>query len=82
MLHIGNRIHEVIKLKETTVTKFAEELPCCRVNAYKIFAKDNIDIQQLDRISQVLGHNFIKDLANSIEIGDSRRSGNTKKVKE
>lgn len=37
-------------------------------NVYKIFRKDNIDVQMLYRISRILHHNFFKDLSEVIVI--------------
>lgn len=66
---IGERIKEVFMTmpKTCTVEWLAKELHCDRRNIYRIFLKDNIDIELLGRISQVLNHNFFKDLSDSIE---------------
>ena len=65
MLHIGRRIKEVFdrQPRSCTVKWFAAQLHCDRRNVYRIFAKDNIDVQLLARIGAVLGHDFFADLS-------------------
>lgn len=54
--------------KSCTINWFAAQLHCDRRNIYRIFAKDNIDIQLLGRISEVLRHDFFADLSNELTI--------------
>lgn len=63
MMHIGRHIRATLRDKKLTVTGFAERLNCTRPNAYKIFAKQTIDIELLWHISEVLNHNFFADIA-------------------
>ncbi len=63
MLHIGRHIQATLRKNNMTVTRFAEKLNCTRPNVYKIFAKHNIDIELLWRISQVLEYNLFADLS-------------------
>lgn len=65
MLHIGKRIKEVFdsQPKRHTVKWFAEQLHCDRRNIYRIFERNNIDVVLLKQISEVLGHDFFKDLS-------------------
>lgn len=64
-MKIGERIKEVFMAmpKNCNVDWFAKELNCDRRNVYRIFQRDNIDIELLGRISQILNHNFFKDLS-------------------
>lgn len=68
-MKIGERIKEVFMTmpKTCTVEWLATELHCDRRNIYRIFQKENIDIELLTRISQVLDHDFFKDLSDSIK---------------
>lgn len=77
-MHIGHRIKEIFdsKPKTCTVSWLAEELHCDRRNIYRIFAKGNIDILLLTKISNVLEHNFFEDL--SIEMGLNKTQITTK----
>lgn len=54
--------------KEFTITHFAQLMNCDRRNIYYIFSKDNIDIQLLWRVSKILGHDFFKDISDSISL--------------
>lgn len=64
-MHIGKQIKEVFDSmpKECTVAWFASQLHCDRRNVYRIFNKENIDIQLLGRISRILCHDFFQDLS-------------------
>ena len=66
---IGERIRIVFDQmpKSCTINWFASQLNCDRRNVYRIFEKDNIDIHQLARISQILNHDFFRDLSDEIE---------------
>lgn len=52
--------------KSCTINWFAAQLHCDRRNIYRIFAKDNIDIQLLGRISEILSHDFFADLSTTL----------------
>ena len=60
-------IHDELRRQERSVTWFARKICCSRTHAYKIFAKDNIDILLLARISRALDHNFFADLSRTID---------------
>ena len=64
---IGQRIKEELKRQERSVTWLAKKLSCHRTNIYNIFLRDNIDLQLLIRISRILHHNFLKDIADDTE---------------
>lgn len=56
---------------------------CERNNVYNIFSRDNMDIIQLKRISNVLKRNFFKELAEDIElINDTEESEEEKQKRE
>lgn len=63
MMHIGQRIKEVVKERGITVVTFARSIPCSRENVYRIFKNENIDIFLLKRISHVLDYDFFKDIS-------------------
>lgn len=67
-MKIGHRIKAVFESmpKSCTVSWFAKELNCDRRNVYRIFEKENIDIQQLASISRILGHDFFADLSREL----------------
>ncbi|MCH5217399.1 MAG: XRE family transcriptional regulator [Muribaculaceae bacterium] len=71
-MKIGERIKEVFdgKPKSCSIGWFAGQLHCDRRNIYRIFAKDNIDIQLLGHISQVLDHDFFADLSAELKFSN------------
>lgn len=64
---IGKLIKEELERQERSVTWFAKKLSCHRTNVYDIFARDNIDMTLLIRISRILNHNFLKDISDDVE---------------
>lgn len=67
MKSIGQLIKQELERQECSVTWFAQKLSCHRTNVYDIFARDNIDMILLIRISRILHHNFLKDLSDTID---------------
>ena len=65
-MHIGNRVQQVLREQERSVTWFAEKLCYTRSNAYKIFERSSIDTFLLQRISKILNHNFFEDLSEEL----------------
>lgn len=60
---IGQLVREELERQERSVTWFARKLSCHRTNVYDIFARDNIDLTLLYRISRILHYNFLKELS-------------------
>lgn len=60
-VHIGDMIHKELVHQGRTVTWFAKEICCEKSNIYKMFKRESIDMHQLMKISEVLGHNFLRD---------------------
>ena len=58
MIHIGSLIEQELRRQERSVSWFARKLHCDRTNIYKIFKKQSIDTQLLEKISNILQHNF------------------------
>lgn len=67
---IGQLIEEEVRRQQIPIVEFAEKIMCGRKNVYKIFEKSSIHIDQLKRISDVLGRNFFWDLANNPSLID------------
>lgn len=68
-MHIGYKIKEILRKhpKEHTVTWFARQLNCHRVNVYDIFNRQTIDTELLWRISLILNHDFFRDISTDIQ---------------
>ena len=71
-MKIGERIKAVFDdmPKSCTINWLAAELHCDRRNVYRIFEKENIDIQLLARISTILQHDFFSDLSMELKNGE------------
>lgn len=66
---IGTLIEMEVR-KQMHVNEFADKICCQRNNVYNIFRRSKIDTILLKRISEVLNHNFFKDLANDLSLID------------
>ena len=62
-LHIGQRIHDELKRQGRTVSWLARQLCVERTSLYYTFRQNSIDTELLLRISSLLGHNFLQDVA-------------------
>ena len=58
MVHVGKILEQALHEKGKTVTWFAQELCCTRPNVYKIFRKENLDVELLWRASNILHLNL------------------------
>lgn len=63
---IGFMIEAEMKRQGRSASWLAEQLCCHRTNIYNIYKRDNIDIALLKRISDILSHDFFKDLSTTI----------------
>jgi len=61
-INIGGIIRKKLKEKGIKIKDFAIALPCNRGNVYSIFRRKNIDLQLLDKISQILGCDLLSEL--------------------
>lgn len=68
-MHIGDRIKSVFESlpRQYTIAWFAAKIHCDRRNAYYIFERPTIDTGLLLKISEVLNHNFFRDLADDFD---------------
>lgn len=76
-IHIGKIIKSLIKSKQIDVTDFARKINYTRGNAYKIFNKQSLDTNLLQKISVVLGENLFFNYISDEEIANYKN----KKVK-
>ncbi len=67
MLHIGNRIKEVMKQNDKDIRYLSGEIGSELSNTYRILKKENMDILLLKRISKALEYNFFTDLSKEFE---------------
>ena len=67
MMHVGNRIKEVLEEQGYNACWLASQIPCERSNVYNIFRRCNIDAGLLYSISLVMEYNFFADLSTVFE---------------
>lgn len=80
-VHIGKKIKEVVGQSRFSVIEFAEKISRTRDVVYKIFAKENIDTGLLQKISQVLEHDFFSYYSHELPIvKEPGKVGYTKKT--
>ena len=60
-LHIGNLIQQEMENQGRTVAWLAKSIYCEKSNIYKLFRRETISLDQLMRISEVMGHDFLAD---------------------
>ena len=74
---IGSLIEAEVRKQQMSITDFAQKICNERQNAYKIFKKNDISLEQLRMISKALNHNFFDDLSKDpdlalpVEISDA-----------
>ncbi len=73
MIHIGKRIKEVLDEQGRSACWLASMLPCERSNVYNIFKRSNLGIALLFRLSEVLQHDFFKDISDDLGLDDGAR---------
>ncbi|MBE6196501.1 MAG: XRE family transcriptional regulator [Rikenellaceae bacterium] len=61
--HLGELIKAELEAQERSVSWLARKLSCDRSNIYRIFQKESLDTQLLERISKVLNRDFFADLS-------------------
>lgn len=64
-VHAGEKVKVYFEETGMSVSGFARRLNCHRQNVYDIFKRQNIDLSLLQRISRVLGHDFVTELYGS-----------------
>jgi transcriptional regulator with XRE-family HTH domain len=67
-LHIGKKIKEVLRDSNLSVIEFAKKINRTRDPVYKIFAKESMDTELLQKISEVLQHDFFSYYSNTLSI--------------
>lgn len=74
-MHIGEKIHEIVKERKISVPLLAEALCCSRKNVYKMFQKESINTALLMRVSEVLHYDFFAEHSNCLHFRDSLQDG-------
>jgi transcriptional regulator with XRE-family HTH domain len=59
-MHLGSKIKEVYEAGTINLTDFAKRIGTVRQNVYRIFERDSVDVDMLQKISDVLDHDFFQ----------------------
>ncbi len=73
-IHIGNMIRQELKRQGRTVTWFAAAIHSDRSNTYKMLKKPSIDLALLIKISELLGHDFLRECSEKLTIFEQTES--------
>ncbi|MDR1348881.1 MAG: helix-turn-helix domain-containing protein [Prevotellaceae bacterium] len=60
-IHIGSIIKQKVKQRSLSVTEFARRINLSRGAVYNIYESASVDVQLLQKISDVLGYDFIEN---------------------
>jgi len=80
MVHIGEQIRQILRERGMTVSEFSRRIITSRENVYTIFKRKTIDTVLLQKIGQVLNHNFFSHYELSEESDISVASDNSETV--
>ncbi len=69
-VHIGKKIREALDKSSLTVVEFAQKINLTRDGVYKIFDKESIATDQLQKISDVLNHDFFTYYQTQLNFAD------------
>ena len=62
-MNIGGQIEAILRKQGKSAAWLATQIPCERTNVYNIFRRKSVDARLLMKISQILEHDFFKDLS-------------------
>ena len=69
---IGALIESEVRRQELSITEFADMIGSQRNNVYNIFKRSSMDLLLLKKISEVLKHNFFKEIAEDLDIVEEK----------
>lgn len=74
-IHVGRMLEKEMLRQEKKVTWLAREVNREKSSIYKMFARNTLDVWMLIRISQLLKHDFFKDISTKVfgEQGPDRK---------
>ena len=66
-MHVGKRIREVLDEQGRAASWLAMKIPCERTNIYNVFKREDISVGLLAKVSNILGHDFFKELSEELK---------------
>jgi hypothetical protein len=73
-IHIGKKIKEIVDKSPFTVVAFAKSINLSRGGANNIFKKETIAAAQLQKISEVLNHDFFAYYSNNLSLAKEHKN--------
>ena len=68
-MNIGEKIKEIIDQRGMSTSEFARRLCTTNQNVHNIYKRDSLDTKLLERISEILEHDFFQYYANPASFG-------------
>lgn len=68
MIHIGQKIEEIVRVKRFPIVEFARKINTTRNNVYNIFSRESIDTELLRKIGNILEFDFFQLLSKSYKL--------------
>lgn len=65
-VHIGERIRELVRKKKLTDSQFGDLIGLSRPGVQKIYPKEYLDTELLQKISQALTHDFFAEFSKEL----------------
>lgn len=66
-IHIGKIIEQYMKDNNISKVELSRRIPCNRVHVYEILASKGLNSQLIQRISEVLSHDFFADISEKMK---------------
>lgn len=73
-IHIGKKIKEVLVQSRLKKTEFADLINISRTVVYDIFKRETIDTALLQKISEVLKHDFFSHYSTTPEVRENKET--------
>ena len=67
-MHLGKEIQQLLHSQGRSVVWFSQAIKRSRQACHSMFKRPTIDTDLLKTISEVLGHDFFKDLSAEVEL--------------
>lgn len=68
MVHIGQKIEELVRVKRFPIVEFARMINTTRNNVYNIFSRESIDTELLRKICKILEFDFFQYLSEGYKL--------------
>ena len=74
IMHVGERIKEVLDEQGRSASWLASKIPCERTNMYDIFKREDVSVALLFKVSSILGHDFFLEISEELHKSHEEKS--------